>query len=77
MINLKKFSFKCSCADVISVDANTREEAVEKFKAMLTAEEVAKHYAEKHVGQPVPDAAAEAAMLDQNVYEEVAAPAAA
>lgn len=73
---MKKFSFKCSCADVISVDANTKEEAVEKFKAMLTVEEVAKHYTAKHAGQPVPDAASEAAMLEQGVYEDMAAPAA-
>ena len=44
---------------------------------MLTVEGVAKHFAAKHSGQPVPDAAVEAAMLDQGVYEDMAAPAAA
>ncbi len=72
---MKKFSFKCTCGDVMTVDANTREEAIAKFKNMLTPEEVAKHFAEKHPGQPVPGAASEAAMLEQNVMEAAAAPA--
>ncbi len=70
---MKKYSFKCTCGDVMTVDADSHEDAVAKFKLMLTPEEVAKHFAEKHPGQAVPDAAAEAAMLEQNVMEEPAA----
>ena len=44
----------CSCGDVMDMEAATKEEAIEKFKAMMTADMVAKHFAEKHVGEPVP-----------------------
>lgn len=74
---MKKFSFKCSCGHVATVDAATREEAVAKIKAMETPEEVAKHFAEKHPGEPVMSQEQVFAGVEQGVYEDMAAPAAA
>ncbi len=51
----------------MTVDAANREEAVAKFKAMMTEEMTAKHMAEKHAGQPVPPLAQIHAMIEEKV----------
>lgn len=38
----------------MTCDAANRDEAVAKMKGMMTPDEVQKHFAEKHAGQPVP-----------------------
>lgn len=48
------YNMTCTCGDVVSVGASTKEEAVEKMKAMMNEEAVAKHIAKKHPGDPVP-----------------------
>ncbi len=45
---MQKFSMTCSCGDVMSVDAESREEAVTKMKGMMTQEAIDAHCAEKH-----------------------------
>lgn len=60
---------KCSCGDVMTVDAMTVEEAKGKIKEMMSVEMVAKHMAEKHVGEAVPSQEAVAMMIDQNTQE--------
>lgn len=47
------FSMTCTCGDTLKTDATTRDEAVQKIKAMMTPAAVAQHLAEKHPGQPV------------------------
>ena len=37
----------------MKVDAENRDEAVSKMKAMMTEEEIAKHMADKHPGEPM------------------------
>lgn len=66
---MKKFSMKCSCGDDMTVDAMTREEAIEKLKMMMTEDAIAKHFAEKHPGQPVPTKAEVDAMIEKEVME--------
>lgn len=39
---------------VIPVEANSKEEAIEKLKLIMNADAIAKHMADKHAGQPVP-----------------------
>ena len=51
---MMKFKMTCTCGDVMDMEAATKEEAIEKFKGMMTADAVAKHFADKHSGQPVP-----------------------
>ena len=41
----------CTCGDVMGVEAETREEAVTKMKAMMTQDAIDAHVAEKHPGQ--------------------------
>lgn len=53
----------------MTVDAANRDEAVAKFKAMMTQDAVNQHFAEKHAGQPVPPYDQVMAMIDQNVME--------
>ena len=45
---MNKFSMTCNCGDVMSVDAESREEAVIKMKGMMTQEAIDAHCAEKH-----------------------------
>lgn len=70
---MKKFSFKCTCGDVITVDDETREGAVAKIKEMMNEEALAKHMTEKHLGEPVPSVEENMALIEQNVYEETPA----
>ena len=59
----------CSCGDVMTVDAGSRNEAVEKMKSMMTADMIAQHMAEKHPGEPVPSVDQTHAMVEQNIHE--------
>lgn len=49
-----KYMMKCSCGDVMDIQANSKEEAIGKFKGIMTAETIAKHFQEKHQGEKVP-----------------------
>lgn len=53
----------------MTVDANTREEAVEMLKGMMTEEAIAQHCADKHPNEPVPSKEQSDAMIDQNIKE--------
>lgn len=48
------YKMTCTCGDVMKVEANSREEAVEKLKEMTTEESLKMHMAEKHPGEAVP-----------------------
>ncbi|MBI5621024.1 hypothetical protein HY949_04540 [Candidatus Gottesmanbacteria bacterium] len=50
---MMKFKMTCTGGDVMEMEAATREEAVAKFKAMMTDGAIEAHFAEKHPGQPV------------------------
>lgn len=47
-----QYSMTCSCGHVMSVDGETRDEAVQKMKDMMTEDAVAAHMNEKHPGEP-------------------------
>lgn len=51
---MMKFKMTCTCGDVMEVEAANRDAAIEMFKGMMNEEAVAKHFADKHAGQPVP-----------------------
>lgn len=70
MINpnlMSTFSMTCSCGDTMTMDANDRNGAVAKFKAMMTAEAISAHMADKHPGQPVMSVADCHAMIEKDV----------
>jgi hypothetical protein len=48
---MTKFEMTCTCGDVMGVEAENRDEAVAKMKAMMTQEAIDAHVAEKHPGQ--------------------------
>lgn len=62
-----KFSMTCTCGDTNTVDVNDKEEAVSKFKTLMTAEMIAAHMADKHPGQPVMSVADCHKMIEQQV----------
>lgn len=59
----------CTCGDTMTVDADSKEQAVEKFKEMLTEDVIAQHCAEKHPGEPVPTKEQADAMIEQTTRE--------
>lgn len=64
-----KYSLKCTCGHVITVDGVNRDEAVSKMKEMMTPEVVAAHSAEKHPGEPVPTQEQVAMNIEQDLVE--------
>ena len=50
---MAKFTMTCSCGDKMDFEGATRDEAVTACKAMMTADAIAAHMAEKHPGMPV------------------------
>jgi len=59
----------CTCGQEMTVDANSKEEAVEKLKGMMTEDAIAQHCAEKHPGEPVPSKEQADAMIEQNTKQ--------
>ncbi|MDP3772197.1 MAG: hypothetical protein Q8Q94_02390 [bacterium] len=48
------FSMTCDCGEKMSVEAENRDEAVMKMKAMMTQEMLQKHWTEKHAADAMP-----------------------
>ena len=63
------YSMKCSCGDTMNMEVANREEAVKKFKEMMTKEMIEKHMKEKHPGQPVMSVADCHTMIEKEVVE--------
>lgn len=53
----------------MSVDAENREEAVDKLKGMMTGEAIGMHMAEKHPGDPVPSKEEVDIMIEEGTRE--------
>ena len=61
------FQMKCSCGDTVTVDAEDRDEAVSKVKAMFDEAGIAAHMEEKHPGEPVMSVADCHAMIERDL----------
>ena len=61
------YSMKCSCGDTMNMEADNREEAVQKFKDMMTQAMIDSHMAEKHPDQPGMSMADCHAMIEKEV----------
>ena len=59
----------CSCGDVMTVDAEDRNEAVTKLKDMMDESAIKAHMEEKHPGDPVMSVADCHAMIEKEVVE--------
>ncbi len=68
---MMKFSMTCNCGDVMTVDAENREEAVTKMKAMMTQVAVDAHWAEKHATDQMPKPTMEQVqmMIDEKLQQ--------
>lgn len=66
---MKKFKMECSCSDPMTVDAETREEAVKMIQAMMTEESIKEHMEKKHPGDPVMSVAQCHAEIEKKVVE--------
>lgn len=63
------YSMTCTCGQVMSVEAENRDEGVAKLKEMMNADAIAKHFADKHSGQPVPSKEQSDSIVEQMVKE--------
>lgn len=73
---MKKYSMTCSCGQVMSVEGNTREDAVVKMKQMMDQVGLDTHWAQFHKGKPdseKPTVEQSHAMIDQMLQEVKAA----
>ena len=59
----------CSCGDTMEMETETREEAVSRFKAMMTEDAINAHMTEKHPGSPVISVADCHAQIEKDVKE--------
>lgn len=65
---MHKFTMVCSCGDPMTVEAETREEAVAKLQGMMTEEAIAAHMTDKHPGeQQIPSVADVHAQIAQRL----------
>lgn len=64
---MNTFSMTCTCGDVMKVEASSREEAVQKMKAMMTEDMIAQHTAEKHPGEPAPSLEQTHMMIEKTI----------
>lgn len=63
------YEFKCPCGDATTVEADTKEAAIEMIKAEMTEEKVKMHMEEKHSGDPVPSMEDLAKMIEEGTHE--------
>ena len=70
-----KYSMTCTCGHDMSVDADSKEEAITKLTEMMTQEELDKHWADNHANDmgPKPTLEQSHAMIAQTVHEDTAA----
>ncbi len=63
------FSMTCDCGDKMTMEGESREEAVMKMKAMMTQEMLEKHWTEKHANDamPMPSLADCHMMIEKNL----------
>lgn len=63
----------CTCGDIMTVDAATREEAVQKLKDMMTEDAIKQHMQEKHwtknPNEPMPTVEQAHMMIDQTTNQ--------
>lgn len=67
---MRNFSMQCTCGDVMSVDAENREEAIEKMQESMSPAVIATHAAEKHAQEPMPSVEEVHAMIRDNMSPE-------
>ncbi len=61
------FSMTCSCGDIMTVKAGSREKAVRNMKSLLNEARVYEHLAQKHIGGSVPTIEQVHASIEQNL----------
>ena len=64
---MTKFSMTCSCGETMTMEAEDRKEAVEKFKAMMNEDSIKAHMSQKHPGMPVMTVADCHAQIEKDV----------
>ncbi len=61
------YSMTCSCGHVMTVQGNTRDEAVKNMKALMTEKALTEHMAQKHAGEKAPTVGQVHAMIEQEL----------
>jgi hypothetical protein len=62
-----QYTMTCKCGDNMTVEAETREEAVGKFKVMMDENGIKTHMDSKHPGEPLMSVADCHAMIERDV----------
>jgi uncharacterized short protein YbdD (DUF466 family) len=64
---MQKYSMTCSCGDTLTVDAESREQAVAQLKAMMDEQGIKAHMDAKHPGKPYMSVAECHRQIDEQV----------
>lgn len=67
---MHNFSMQCTCGEVMSVEANNREEAIMKMQEKMSPGTIAVHAAEKHPDEPIPSVDQVHAMIRDTMRTE-------
>jgi hypothetical protein len=63
---MQKYTMTCSCGLVMETEASSKDDAVTKFKGMMSEDAIKAHMADKHKGEPVPTKTQADMMIEQN-----------
>jgi len=66
---MAQYSMTCSCGHEYSVDAESKDQAIDQLKGMMPDDKIAEHFAEKHPGDPVPTREQADGMIEQMTKE--------
>ena len=66
---MNKYSITCTCGEIISVDAGSKEEAITKLKDMMNEEAVMNHISESHSGESAPTVQEIHSIIDKTMQQ--------
>ena len=61
------YLFRCSCGEMVRINAETKDDAIDKIHSYMTPEMLLDHLIHKHAGQSIADAN----LMQQTVYQSV------
>jgi len=65
---MANFGMECSCGEMMTCEARSRDEAVRKIKGMMTGKAIAKHMKANHKPrEPIPPQSQVYSMIEQGV----------
>jgi hypothetical protein len=65
------YEMKCDCGKTVTVEAENRNEAIQKVREIMTEGAIKEHMEAEHPGQPVPTPEQAQAKIEQNLTQVI------